>query len=106
MSIQFSSIWPIEKTVSGTTTPDQDRPGVDGNEFPKAPVLLEPYYHIQDTCSGDSYTAAKMQSVDAVLGWKFQNYRFIDYKKTTWKTSKCLNSRKCQDCETVNIPLL
>ena len=27
-----SSIWPIDKTLSGTTTPGQSGPGSDGNE--------------------------------------------------------------------------
>ena len=30
--MQFSSIWPIDKTLSGVTTPGQSGPGSDGNE--------------------------------------------------------------------------
>ena len=30
-STQFSSIWPIDRTLSGATTPGQSRPGSDGN---------------------------------------------------------------------------
>ena len=29
---QFSSIWPIDRTLSGDTTPSQSGPGSDGNE--------------------------------------------------------------------------
>ena len=32
ISTQFSSIWPIDRTVSGATTPSQSRPGSDGNK--------------------------------------------------------------------------
>ena len=32
ISSHFSSIWPIDKTLSGATTPGQSRPGSDGNE--------------------------------------------------------------------------
>ena len=30
--MQFSSIWPIDRTLSGATTPGQSGPGSDGNE--------------------------------------------------------------------------
>ena len=30
--MQFSSIWPIDRTLSGATTPGQNGPGSDGNE--------------------------------------------------------------------------
>ena len=70
----FSSIWPIDRTLSGATTTGQSGPGSNGNErvlnisqsssitearvdlwamaiegcsaFPKAPVSLELYYQI------------------------------------------------------------
>ena len=32
ISLQFSSIWPIDKTLSGATTLSQNGPGSDGNE--------------------------------------------------------------------------
>ena len=32
ISIQFSSIWPIDRTLSSATTPGQSGPGSDGNE--------------------------------------------------------------------------
>ena len=32
ISSQFSSIWPIVRALSGTTTPSQSGPGNDGNE--------------------------------------------------------------------------
>ena len=30
--MQFSSIWPIDRTLSGATTPGQSGPGSDGSE--------------------------------------------------------------------------
>ena len=32
ISTQFSSIWPIDKVLSGATTPDRSEPGIDCNE--------------------------------------------------------------------------
>ena len=32
ISTQFSSIWPIDRTLSGATTVGQSEPGSDGNE--------------------------------------------------------------------------
>ena len=32
LSAQFSSIWTIDRTLSGATTPGQSGPGSDGNE--------------------------------------------------------------------------
>ena len=32
MSTEFSSIWPIDRTLSGATTPDQSGPGSDANK--------------------------------------------------------------------------
>ena len=32
ISTQFSSIWPIDTTLSGATTPSQSRRGSDGKE--------------------------------------------------------------------------
>ena len=32
INTQFSSIWPIDRTLSGATTPGQSKPGTDGNE--------------------------------------------------------------------------
>ena len=32
ISTQFNSIWPIDRILSGATTPGQNGPGSDGNE--------------------------------------------------------------------------
>ena len=32
ISTHFSSIWPINRALSGATTPGQSEPGSDGNE--------------------------------------------------------------------------
>ena len=43
ISTQFSSIWPIDKNLSGAT-PDQSGPGSDGNEailrIPQSSILI------------------------------------------------------------------
>ena len=43
ISAQFSSICPIDRTLSGATTPGQSRPGSDGNEglhcIPQSPTI-------------------------------------------------------------------
>ena len=45
---QFSSIWPINRTLSGVTTPGQSGCGSNGNEglLPKPSALLEPHQQI------------------------------------------------------------
>ena len=47
---QFSSIWSIDRTLSGATTPGQSGPGSDGNKeffrIPQTPALLEPHHQI------------------------------------------------------------
>ena len=58
ISTQFSSIWPIDRTLSGATTPGQSEPGVmainEYSAFPIVPALREPHHqivlcHIQGT---------------------------------------------------------
>ena len=56
--MQFSFILPIDRTLSGATTPAQSGPGSD-LQFPT--LLLEPQHqidwcHIQDTRCGEVYT--------------------------------------------------
>ena len=50
ISIHFSSIYPIDRALSGSTIPGQSGPGSNGIEgrstFPKAPALLEPHHQI------------------------------------------------------------
>ena len=50
ISTQFSSIWLIDRTLSGATTPGQSGPGSDDNEgvlhIPNTPALLEPHHQI------------------------------------------------------------
>ena len=48
-----SSIWPIDRTLSGATPMSQSGPVSGSNNgysaFPKTPALLKPYHHIEDT---------------------------------------------------------
>ena len=51
ISTLFSSVRPIDRTLSGATTQGQTGPGSDGNEgvtlySPKAVVLPEPHHQI------------------------------------------------------------
>ena len=48
VSTQFSSIWAIDRTLSGATTPVQKGYGSDGNGrvLYKAPALLEPHNQV------------------------------------------------------------
>ena len=71
-TIQFSSIWPINRTLSGATTPDQSEPWSDGNEVVLHISLSS---NITGTSQsdwlvshaehslGESYLSAEMQSV-------------------------------------------
>ena len=68
----LTSIWLIDRTLLGATTPYQSGPGSFDNEgvlyIPNAPALLKPHhqmvsYHIQDSCCGKSYPSAEMHSV-------------------------------------------
>ena len=71
MSMQFSSIWPIDRTLSGATTQGQSGPGSNGNEEVLCiPLLLGPHpqivlCHIQYTCWEGHNPSAEVQSVDS-----------------------------------------
>ena len=43
-STLFSSIWPIDRILSGATTQGQSRPGSDGNEG--IPIIIWTYHQI------------------------------------------------------------
>ena len=45
ISTQFSSIWPIDRTISDATSPDLGAMAMNEySVFPKAPSLLEPHH--------------------------------------------------------------
>ena len=50
ISMQFSSILPIDRTLSGATTVDQSGPGSDGNE---GVLRIPPNYSITGTSPSD-----------------------------------------------------
>ena len=72
ISMQFSPIWPIDRTLSGATTPGQNGPGNDGNEWvpcipqgssitgtsPSDCLMSYPGHSL-----GEFYPSAEMQSV-------------------------------------------
>ena len=60
ISTHFSSIWPIDMTLSGATTPGQSGPGSDDNKgvlcIPQSSSIIHHQIvqcHIQDTCWGE-----------------------------------------------------
>ena len=73
ISTLFSSILPIDTTLSGATTPGQRGPGSDGNKgystFPKTPALLKPHHHhgllsyLGHSLGWGSYPSAEKHSV-------------------------------------------
>ena len=71
--MQFSSIWPIDRALSGATTPGQSGPGSNGNEWgaPHSPKLKHdwnPTIRLFSVISrtfvgGGSYSSEEVQSV-------------------------------------------
>ena len=71
-----SSIWLIDRTLSGATTPDQSGPGSDGYKevlhFPKRfTISASPSDGLGHSLQGCSYPFAEMQSMysTAVANW-------------------------------------
>ena len=64
-STQCNSIWPINTTQSGATTPGQSGPGNDGNKgvlhIPQLFSVILPGHSF-----GESYTSAEMHSVYSI----------------------------------------
>ena len=72
ISTQFSSVWPIGRTLSGATTLDHVHLGVMAmkrySAIPQTPALLEPHNQIclvsyPEHPLGESYLSAEMRSV-------------------------------------------
>ena len=71
--MQFSSIWPIDRTLLGATIPGQSGPGSDGNEavlcIPKSSIInaVSP----SDCLEVGSYPSAEIQLVysTALANW-------------------------------------
>ena len=70
--IHFSSIVPIDRTLSGATTPAQSVPGSEVNEgvlcIPQSSKItgtapLDCLVSYQETCCGESYPTVENQSV-------------------------------------------
>ena len=88
--LNLSSIWPIHRTLLGSTTPGQSEPGRDNNERvlrkPKAPALLELHHqiiscHNQDT-RGEwgGYFYEEMQSVYSTSPADWTRFGFMAYQ--------------------------
>ena len=72
ISTQFSSIWPIDRTWSGATTPGQSGPGSNGNEgvlhIPQSSSITKAspsdcLVSYPENPLGESYPSADIQSV-------------------------------------------
>ena len=71
--MQFSSIWPIDRTLSGATTPGLSGPGSDGNEgvlhIPQASRIIGTspsdcfVSYPGHSLVGGAYPSAEVQSV-------------------------------------------
>ena len=66
-----SSIWPIDRTLSGATTSDQSEPGIEGNESssiigasPSDCLMLYPGHSLGWV---GSYSSAEIQSVNSTV---------------------------------------
>ena len=102
MSAQFSSIWPIDKPLSGATTVDQSEPDSDGNKgILRIPQSSRITVATASDCLvsflgpslGDTYPAAKMQSVyfTTPADWAVKHQRFdvkCLFKPSFWTVSK------------------
>ena len=69
ISMQFSSTWPIDRTISGATTPGQSGPESDGNE---GTLHIPQSYSITGTSPSDCLVSYSGHS----LGWgSYPSYR-------------------------------
>ena len=82
ISTQFSSIWPIDKNLSGFTAPGQSGPGSDGNErgTPHSPKLqdfwsltIRLFSVTSRTLIGEFYLPAEMQLVCSTIQTDWAN---------------------------------
>ena len=85
-----SSIWPIDRTLSGAITPGHRWPGSDGNEgysaFPKALAEATPsdcLLSYPEHSLGESYHSGEMQSVYSAgpADWAIYIYINVDMKR-------------------------
>ena len=60
--MQFSSLQPIDRTLSGATSPGQSGPGSDGNE---GVLSILQSFNITETLSSDCFVSYPGQSLEA-----------------------------------------
>ena len=100
ISTQFSSIWPIDGTLSGATTAGQNGPGSDGKEgllcIPQSSSITEVSlsyclgsYHDARSVGGGSYPSPEKQSVYSTA-------------PTDWATSYWCSVHHCVVCSCCN----
>ena len=109
---QFSSIWPIDRTLSGATTPGQSEPGSNGNErvlhIPQSSSIIgtSPSYYLEIYTGhllGEFYSSVEMQSVYSTAPADCGQYliwiictQLCDFNELIIIFSKWLNSSICQ----------
>ena len=85
ISMQFSSIWPIDRTLSGATTPGQSGPGSDSNEgvlcIPESSSitgtsLSDCLVLYSGHSLGESYSSVEMQSLGSIAPANWAKYGF------------------------------
>ena len=105
-STQYNSIWPIDRTLSAATIPDQREPGSDGNEevlrIPQSSdsaktSLLDCLVPYQDTRSERSYPSTEKQLVHYTAQADCGSISTGLYAKNTFEiaTQKVLTYNHC-----------
>ena len=93
-----SSIWAIDRTLSGTNTPGPSGPGSDGNEMifriPQSSSITEAspsdcIVSYQDTHCWGSYSGEEMQSVYFAAPTVWLKWRLKSVKSVHLSSSKC-----------------
>ena len=119
ISTQFSSIWPIDRILSGATTPGLSEPGSDGN---KGVLCIPQSFNITETSTSDcfvSYPGYTLQGGTPlqkcswcilqpqptgqclILGWyaiKETETKLIKYYKAVSKVSKYFDTCYLATC--------
>ena len=112
---QLSSIWSIDRTLSGPTTPSQNRPGRDDNErvlcIPQISSITEASSSnslMSFTGSSLSYHYAEMQSVYFAAPADRDIYflQYISYSKQKKKKQVLKNYLNAQNMSTLRLVII
>ena len=87
ISTQFSSIWPIDRTLSDAITPGQSVPGSDGNE---GVLCIPQIYNITETSLSDYLVSYPGQSLGRGLTSLQRCSRCILLPQPTGRALECV----------------